>query len=88
MDSISMLQIYALDVGVTRSQLAPSHLHLPQIDWDSSQIVPFSDDDEAKILVSMVIYPQLALGKPGSIRVAYPLILSFLPVRLPAPTLN
>jgi len=83
-----MMQNYELDVGVTRSQLAQSHLHLPQIDWDRSQKVPFSYDDQVTIPVRIIMYPQLALGGPGSIRVAYPLILSFLPVLLPTPTLN
>jgi len=71
------IQNYGLGVGVTQSQLAPSHLCLPQINWDPSQEPPLPYNNQATIPVSIIMSPHSAQRKLGSIRVDYLLIPSF-----------
>ena len=75
----SMVQNYdnGLDVDVTRSQLAQSHVHLPQINRGSGQEPPLPYNNHAMISVRIIVYLQLASRKLGSIRIDYPLIMSF-----------
>ena len=47
-----------LDRGITQSQLAQSHLHLPHIDWRSNEQPLLPYDDQATIPVSIIVYPQ------------------------------
>ena len=54
----STMQNDELYVDITQSQLAQSHLHLPQIDWDSNQESPLLHDNQATIPVSIITYPQ------------------------------
>jgi len=76
--STSMKPDYALDMDVT--QLAQSHHQLPQVvDRDCSKAPLLCYDSQASMLVRIIMYPQSAKGKPGSIRIDYPLMLSFQP---------
>ena len=54
----STMQNNGLYVDITHSQLAQSHLHLPQIDWGSNQESPLLHDNQATIPVSIITYPQ------------------------------
>lgn len=56
-----MIQNYdqGLDVDVTQSQVAQSHVHLPQIDRGTSQEPPLPYNNHAMILVSVTVYLQL-----------------------------
>ena len=57
--STPIIKDYELDLDVTQSQGAQSHLHLPQIDWGSNQGPPLPYDNQATIPVSIIVYPQL-----------------------------
>ena len=50
---ILMMQNNGLHLDITQSQLAQSHLHLPQIDWDSNQGSPPLHNNQATIPVSI-----------------------------------
>jgi len=49
-----------LDVDVPQSQLTQSHLHVPQIDWGSSQEPPRPYNTQATIPMSIVVYSHSA----------------------------
>jgi len=51
-----MIQNHGPDVDVTQSQLTQPHLHLPQIDFGSSQEEPISYSNQATIQVSIIVY--------------------------------
>ena len=46
------------DANSTQSQLAHSHLPLPQIDWSSNEEPLLPYDNQATIPVSIIVYPQ------------------------------
>ena len=52
-----MMQNNGLYMDITQSQLAQSHLHLPQIDWGSNQESPILHTNQATIPVSIITYP-------------------------------
>ena len=53
-----MMQNNELYMDITQSQLAQSHLHLPQIDWGSNQESPLLHNNQATIPVSIITYPK------------------------------
>jgi hypothetical protein len=53
-----MIQNYGLDVDVTQSPLAHSHLHLPRLDWSFNQERPISYYNQATIPVSIIVNSQ------------------------------
>ena len=57
----SMIQNYDYgpDVDLTQSQLAQSHVHLPQVDRGSGQEPPLPYNNHAMIPVSIIMYLQL-----------------------------
>jgi len=75
--STHMIQNHGLDVDVTQFQPTQSHLHLPQIDWGSSQELPRSYNNQATTPVSIIVYLHSAWKTPESFRIDYPLMLAF-----------
>ena len=49
-----------LEMKLTQSQLAQSHLHLPQLDWSSNQDPPLPYRNQAPVPVSVIVHPKLA----------------------------
>ena len=54
----STMQNDELYMDITQSQLVQSHLHPPQIDWNSNQESPLLHNNQSTIPVSIFPYPQ------------------------------
>ena len=61
-----MMQNNGLYMDITQSQLAQSHLHLPQIDWGSNQEPPLASNNQATIPVSIITYPKSTRESRGA----------------------